>query len=231
MEKDAPPPGHAHVPPPDMLTKPLLSRRLTFSKSGRSVLASRRAMGTAVCLSARQSMLARTVRAAVLMSQSSSCSRCVTSGSRPCRVAAYVKHTISFCDAIEDCTSKTTLRVEGAALVGQRALPLQRSPGPGLKRSEAAEQGSRGSGRRSRRCRFLAKPEQAAARTTACSLAPGGHPHCARLPLLTFSGLPDIATRLATAILRSTKLSLCRWSWSTCRTWPSTCSKLVQSRS
>lgn len=88
-----------HTPPAGMVTEPLLSHcRLTFSKSGRSTVSSCSAMGTAVCLSTRHSVFLRTVRAAVLMPQSSSCSRCVTSGSRPCRVAAYTKQAISFCD-------------------------------------------------------------------------------------------------------------------------------------
>lgn len=116
-----------------MLNRPLLSCHLTFSKSVRSISISCRATRIAVCLSDRQSVLPRTVRAAVLVLQSSSCRCCVTSDSRPCRAAAYEKPVISFCGTIKDHLGKTTLHVEAAAPVGQRSLCQQCSPGLGLK--------------------------------------------------------------------------------------------------
>lgn len=119
-----------HTPRAGMVTEPLLSRcRLTFSKSGRSTVSSCSAMGTAVCLSTRHSVFLRTVRAAVLMLQSSSCSRCVTSGSRPCRVAAYAKQAISFCDRKKKPRWQTRSACRGCGAGRPGVRPCAAQPG------------------------------------------------------------------------------------------------------
>ena len=114
-ERDAPPPGHVHVPRGHASQTSRLPTSLTFSKRGRSLSGSCRAMGPATCPSARRSVLRRTVRAFILMSLSASCSCCMTSGSRPCRVTAYMKQSSSF--------SETPRTTPAEALCLQRAQP------------------------------------------------------------------------------------------------------------
>lgn len=112
VERDAPPPGHTHVPRGQTSCLPT---RLTLSKRGRSLSGSCRAMGPATCPSARRRVLRRTVMACILMSLLASCSCCMTSGSRSCRVTAYMKHSSS--------VSETPKTILAEALCLQQAQP------------------------------------------------------------------------------------------------------------
>lgn len=114
-ERDAPPPGHIHVSRGHASQTSCLPTRLTFSKRGRSLSGSCRAMGPATCPSARRRVLRRTVTAFILMSLLASCSCCVTSGSRSCRVTAYMKHSSS--------VSETPKTILAEALCLQQAQP------------------------------------------------------------------------------------------------------------